>query len=130
MIDPNQNVLVVDDDADLNELVGAYVRLAGFRYYSARDGISAIRQARELKPALVVLDVMLPDSDGFEICRQLKSEQDTAQIPIVMLSALDREEHRRRGCQCGAVAYLTKPFDPSRLMDTIRDHVMASRLVG
>ena len=114
-------VLVVEDDPEINELVGAYVEIAGFHYIKAADGAAALRQAREHHPACIVLDVMLPDLDGFEICRRLKANRDTADIPVVMLTALDREEHRRQGAECGADTYLTKPFDPDRLMDTIRE---------
>jgi DNA-binding response OmpR family regulator len=116
----HRDVLVVEDDPEINELVGAYVELAGYDYRAASDGSSALREARREHPALIVLDLMLPDVDGFEVCRRLKSEDETRRIPIVMLTALDREEHRRRGRECGAVAYLTKPFDPDHLLDAIR----------
>jgi DNA-binding response OmpR family regulator len=120
--DGDDEVLVVEDDPEINELVGAYVEIAGFRYRRAIDGAGALREARAHHPALIVLDVMLPDLDGFEICRRLKSDRDTSDIPVVMLTALDREEHRARGVQCGAASYLTKPFDPDRLMQAIRDN--------
>jgi DNA-binding response OmpR family regulator len=116
----NGRVLVVEDDPELNELVGAYVEIAGYGYDRALDGTDALRAARETHPALIVLDVMLPDVDGFEVCRQLKSEDATRQIPVVMLTALDRDEHRAQGLKCGAVSYLTKPFDPDLLIDEIR----------
>jgi DNA-binding response OmpR family regulator len=121
----HRDVLVVEDDPEINELVGAYVELAGFDYRAARDGCTALREARRGHPALIVLDLMLPDFDGFEVCRRLKSEDETRKIPIVMLTALDREEHRRRGRECGAVAYLTKPFEPEHLLDAIRDNADA-----
>lgn len=113
-------VLVVEDDREVNELVGAYVRLAGFDYHCALDGASALRQAECQRPCLIVLDVMLPDLDGFEVCRRLKDQQPTSRIPILMLTALDREEYRQRSRACGAVAYLTKPFDPDQLMAAMR----------
>ena len=81
----SKDVLVVEDDREINELVGAYVQIAGFEYRSALDGASALAEARERRPSLIVLDLMLPDTDGFEVCRKLKNEADTAQIPIVML---------------------------------------------
>ena len=116
-------VLVVEDDREINELVGAYVEIAGFGYRAATSGAEAIEQVRRRKPSLIVLDLMLPDTSGLEVCRELKGEKETAKIPIVMLTALDREEHRRRGEQCGAAAYITKPFDPDMLMETIRKTV-------
>src|SRR5262249_43618167 len=117
---------VVDDDRQINELVGAYVQIAGFDYRSALDGAAALRQAREWPPDLIVLDLMLPDADGFEICRQLKTEQRTATIPILMLTALDDAESRQRGMNCGAAAYMTKPFDPDDLLTAIRQTVAKS----
>jgi DNA-binding response OmpR family regulator len=118
----HKDVLVVVDDREINELVGAYVQIAGFAYRWALDGASALAGARERRPSLIVLDLMLPDSDGFEICRKLKSENATAHIPIVMLTALSDEEHQRKGRECGAADYITKPFDPDVLMAAIRDN--------
>jgi DNA-binding response OmpR family regulator len=122
MAEGESDVLVVEDDPELNELVGAYVQIAGYEYRPAGDGAAAIRLARERQPALIVLDVMLPDIDGFEVCRRLKDDEQTRRIPIVMLTALDREEHRARGRACGAVGYLTKPFDPDQLLKAIREN--------
>src|SRR4026208_1804778 len=118
----HKDVLVVEDDREINELVGAYVQIAGFEYLSALDGASALSQARLHHPSLIVLDLMLPDTDGFEICRKLKSEQRTAKVPIVMLTALNQDENRKRGMACGACAYMTKPFDPDQLMAAIQDN--------
>jgi len=121
---PNGTVLVVEDEAEVNELIGAYAQIAGFSYLCALDGTSAIEQARAHRLALVLLDVMLPDLDGFEVCRRLKDEQATRAVPVVILTALDRDEYRRRAFQCGAVAYLTKPFDPEHLLKTIRGNAL------
>ena|SRR5437773_2706051 len=117
-----KDVLVVEDDHEINEMVGAYVQIAGFRYRSAEDGATALREARQTPPSLIVLDLMLPDTDGFEVCRKLKSEGRTARVPILMLTALDGEESRRKGRECGAKAYMSKPFDPDRLMAAIREN--------
>jgi len=116
----SKDVLVVEDDQEINEMVGAYVRIAGFNYRSAPDGATALREARQVPPSLIVLDLMLPDTDGFEVCRKLKSEGRTARVPVLMLTALDGEESRRKGRDCGAKAYMSKPFDPDRLMEAIR----------
>jgi DNA-binding response OmpR family regulator len=119
---PELEVLVVEDDPEINELVGAYVQIVGFRYYGVGTSEAAARAVASRHPALVILDVMLPDGDGFEICRRIKSDPATADTPILMLTALDRPELRQRGLQCGAVEYLTKPFDPDRLLAAIRTH--------
>src|SRR3954469_370279 len=122
MPENGRSVLVVEDDPEINELVGAYVQITGFEYESALNGAQAVEKARATHPALIVLDVMLPDFDGFEVARRLKGESNTREIPIVMLTALDRDEYRQKGKTAGAVDYLTKPFDPDRLMDTIREN--------
>ena len=124
MPENGRSVLVVEDDPEINELVGAYVQIAGFEYESALNGTQAVEKARSVHPALIVLDVMLPDFDGFEVARRLKGESPTREIPIVMLTALDREEYRQKGKTAGAVDYLTKPFDPDRLMDAIKDNAL------
>ena len=122
MPENGRSVLVVEDDPEINELVGAYVQIAGFAYEPALNGAQAVEKAQATRPSLIVLDVMLPDFDGFEVARRLKGESHTREIPIVMLTALDREEYRQKGRTAGAVDYLTKPFDPDRLMDCIRDN--------
>jgi two-component system phosphate regulon response regulator PhoB len=114
------DVLVVEDDPEINELIGAYVELAGYSCRRVLRGEDALCEARAHHPMLVVLDVMLPDIDGFEVCRRLRSASDTAHIPIVMLTALDQPDMRARAQQCGAAEYLTKPFDPDRLLEAIR----------
>ena len=118
------DVLVVEDDTQINELVGAYVQIAGYEYRSALDGAGALAAVRERLPSLIILDLMLPDTDGFEVCRRLKSDDRTKLVPVVMLTALDREEQRRKGIECGAVKYMTKPFDPDQLIDTIRKNAI------
>src|SRR5207237_2379621 len=90
-------VLVVEDDPEINELVGAYVQIAGFDYLRALNGVQAVETARQNRISLIVLDIMLPDFDGFEVARRLKSESETRSIPIVMLTALDRDDYRQRG---------------------------------
>jgi DNA-binding response OmpR family regulator len=124
MPENGRSVLVVEDDPEINELVGAYVQIAGFEYESALNGTQAVEKAGVVHPSLIVLDVMLPDFDGFEVARRLKVESHTREIPIVMLTALDREEYRQKGKTAGAVDYLTKPFDPDRLMDAIRENAL------
>jgi len=119
-------VLVVEDDPEINELVGAYVEIAGYSYVRALNGTQAVEKARQSHPALIVLDIMLPDFDGFEVARRLKGESDTRGIPIVMLTALDREEYRQRGKTAGASAYLTKPFDPDRLLEAIKENASSN----
>ncbi len=117
-------VLVVEDDPDLNEMLGAYVRLAGFRYRRALDGASAMRELGAHRPALVLLDLMLPDIDGFEVCRRLRADEATHDVPVVILSALTEADAKRRAKELEVREFLTKPFDPDDLMATLRHHVL------
>src|SRR4026207_2200661 len=89
-----RGVLVVEDDLDINQLVGAYVEEAGFRYLSAVDGGSVLELARAERPSLILLDLMLPDLNGFEVCRRLKDEPTTRDIPVVFVTALDQKKFR------------------------------------
>ncbi len=120
-----REVLVVEDDREINELVGAYAQIAGFGYRSALTGNEALEQVRRRAPSLIVLDLMLPHVAGFEVCRRVRAEAEAQGRPIpviVILSALDGEKSRQQGRACGAVEYVTKPFDPDRLMDVISRH--------
>ena len=122
---PGRDVLVVEDDREINELVCAYAEIAGFGVRSALCGFDAVEQVRSRPPALIVLDLMLPDIDGFEVCRRVKAEAEATGKPIpviIILSALDGEKSRQQGRSLGAVDYLTKPFDPDRLMEVIARH--------
>lgn len=114
------DVLVVEDDPDLNEMIGAYVHLAGFPWRAALDGAEALRALRDRPPGLVLLDLMLPDVDGFEVCRRLREDEATRDVPVVVLSALDEVDTRRRAAALGVRAYLAKPFDPDALLAVIR----------
>jgi DNA-binding response OmpR family regulator len=117
-----RELLVVEDDPDLNALIGAYASMAGFAYRPALTGTEALAHARDRAPALVILDLMLPDMSGFDVCATLKSNEQTRVIPILILTALDNAASRRRGSECGAADYLTKPFDPDLLMNSISRH--------
>ena len=117
------DVLVVEDDPQINELVGAYAVLAGFEYRRALTGTDALDEFKRRRPSVIVLDVMLPDLDGFEVCRLIKLQgQSAGEVPIIFLTALDGDAARRKGIECGAAEYLTKPFDPDRLMETLERH--------
>ena len=119
------DVLVVEDDREINELVCAYAQIAGFAPRSALNGTDALREVRTRRPSLIVLDLMLPDLDGFEVCRRVRDEAQATGRPIpviIILTALDGAKSRQQGFECGAVDYLTKPFDPDRLMEVIARH--------
>ena len=110
-------VLILEDDPHTVEVVQLYLREDGHNVLSASDGITGLSLAREAQPDLIVLDLMLPGIDGWEICRALRQESD---VPIVMLTARADEEDRLAGLDIGADGYITKPFSPRELAARIR----------
>lgn len=126
-------ILVVDDERDLVQLVSYNLRKGGFDPIAAYDGASALRRVREDRPALVVLDRMLPDVSGLEILRQMRADPDLAPIPVVMLTARGEEEERVRGLEAGADDYVPKPFSPRELVlrvDAILRRVARAEATG
>lgn len=119
------DVLVVEDDPDLNEMLGAYVRLAGYAYRPALDGVTAVRELRARRPALVLLDLMLPDIDGFEVCRRMREDAATRDVPVVILSAVNEADARKRAIELDVREYLTKPFDPEALINALHRNAHA-----
>ena len=109
-------VLVVDDETDVIDLIRYKLRGAGFAVLEASDGLTALRAAREQRPDLIVLDLMLPEMTGEEVCRQLKTDADTAAIPVLMLTAKGQPAERITGLEIGADDYLIKPFSPRELV--------------
>jgi two-component system phosphate regulon response regulator PhoB len=110
------SVLVIEDEADVLELVRYHLSKAGFRVLVARDGRAGLDQARTAKPDIIVLDLMLPEMHGEEVCRQLKAGRDTAAIPVIMLTAKAQPEERVAGFELGADDYVAKPFSPRELV--------------
>ena len=106
-------ILVADDDEHIVELVTMYLRRAGYRVETAFDGDETLRKTRELEPALLVLDIMMPGPDGLQICRALRRRSD---VPIVLLTARSSDIDKIAGLRFGADDYLTKPFNPDELV--------------
>ena len=121
-------VLIVDDETDVVDLVRYKLHGAGFGVLTANDGLEALRQAREHRPDLIVLDLMLPHMNGEEVCRQLKAEPDTAGIPVLMLTAKGQPAERIAGLEIGADDYMTKPFSPRELV--LRVEAVLRRVQG
>ena len=117
-------MLVVDDDRVIQQLVEVNLELEGHDIATAGNGEEALAKAVEFNPDVIVLDVMMPKMDGREVCRRLKADPRTADIPVVFLSARAQEMDVNSGLDIGAAAYLTKPFDPADLLETI-DRVLA-----
>ena len=116
----DKRILIVDDEPDAVELVGYNLREAGFGVLSAEDGEEALDKARRFKPDLIVLDVMIPAMDGMEVCKVLRRNRDTDDIPIIMLTARAGEVDRILGLELGADDYVTKPFSPRELVLRVR----------
>lgn len=109
-------ILVVDDEPDALEVLGFKLKEAGYLPIFAKDGARAIAVARDERPALIVLDLMLPEVDGLEVCKILRRDLATSMIPIVMLTAKAAEMDRVIGLELGADDYVTKPFSPRELV--------------
>src|SRR5208282_1523441 len=113
-------ILVVDDEPEAVELLEFNLKQAGYAVATAGDGAEALKRARAHTPDMIVLDVMLPEMDGFEICKSLRLDSSTAKIPIIMLTAKAAEIDRVLGLELGADDYLTKPFSPRELLLRIK----------
>lgn len=113
-------ILLVDDEPDALEVLGFKLKEAGFTPLFAKDGQRALASARDERPDLIVLDLMLPEVDGLEVCKILRRDNSTAAIPILMLTARAAEMDRVLGLELGADDYVTKPFSPRELVLRIK----------
>ena len=120
-------ILIVEDEPDALELIGYNVREAGMNPVFASNGTQALEVARTTRPELIVLDLILPELDGLEVCKLLQRDPHTQSIPIVMLSGRTSEMDRVVGLELGASDYLTKPFSPRELMLRIRKLLLRDR---
>lgn len=114
------SVLIVEDDHDIAELVSFTLRKAGYKTEHVSTGREALTRARAHLPDAIVLDLMLPGIDGLQVCRTLRSESQTAAVPIIMVTARGEEADRVAGLDIGADDYLTKPFSPRELVARVR----------
>ena len=121
-------VLIVDDEADVVDLLRYKLHGAGFKVLIADNGLLALRTAREHRPDLIVLDLMLPEMSGEDVCRELKKDPDTAAIPVLMLTAKGQSSERIAGLEIGADDYITKPFSPRELV--LRAEAVLRRVRG
>ena len=110
-----KTVLIADDDADIRELVTYRMTRSGYAVLQASDGEEAFELATERRPDLAILDVMMPRCDGFEVTRRLRAQEETAGIPIILLTARAQDADVARGFGAGADDYIRKPFSPQEL---------------
>lgn len=116
-----RTVLVVDDDATTLEVLHTVLDLEEFAVLTASDGQSALDIATSSAPDVIVLDVMMPGLDGYQVCRALKDDPRTSEIPVVLLTARDQPDDREQGTAAGCDLYLTKPFSPLTLITHLND---------
>ncbi|HCI92417.1 MAG TPA: DNA-binding response regulator [Verrucomicrobiales bacterium] len=114
-------ILVVEDEEDIADLVAFNLRRNEFQVELAHDGIQGLAKAKEVKPDLIVLDVMMPGLDGFRVFKELRKDKSTRTIPVIMLTARGQTEDRIQGLELGAEDYMTKPFSPKELVLRIRN---------
>ena len=114
-----KKVLVVDDEKFVRELIKIKLGRCGLTVIEATNGVEAIETARSLKPDIILMDVMMPKMNGFEACEKLKSDPETARIPIVMLTARGEQANLEKGLALGATDYMSKPFSPQKLAELV-----------
>jgi DNA-binding response OmpR family regulator len=126
--DPKQKIFIVEDDTDLSDMLTAYFRVQGYDVSNATRGEDAVRLIIEDAPDIVVLDIRLPDIDGYEVCRRLRRSRRTRSVPVIFLTEKREREDKLSGLELGAVDYITKPFDIQELRLRIRNALRRSRL--
>ncbi|MBI5416122.1 MAG: response regulator [Candidatus Omnitrophica bacterium] len=116
-----KKILVVDDEQDMLYAIKLQLEARGFDVFTACDGQEGLNIARQEAPDLIILDVMLPKVDGYKVCRMLKFDRKYNTIPVIMFTARVQEGDQQLGYEVGADVYMTKPFDPGKLLDKINE---------
>lgn len=115
-----ETILLIEDEEDVSDLIRYHLKKSKYRVLTAADGLEGLRLASEERPDAVILDVMLPRLNGFEVAKRMKADPSTASIPLLILSAKGEPEHRIKGLELGADDYLPKPFSPKELLLRIK----------
>ncbi|MBI9106306.1 MAG: response regulator [Spirochaetales bacterium] len=115
-----ETILIIEDEHDIRELISYTLENEGYNIHKAADGLSGIASARKNKPDLILLDIMLPDIDGLEVCRKIKRDESIGDVPIIMLTAKSEDSDVISGLELGAEDYITKPFSPRVLVARLR----------
>jgi two-component system, OmpR family, phosphate regulon response regulator PhoB len=114
------SILIVEDDSDIQRLLAYHLRAAGHEVLTSEEGYEALSMAKQRLPELILLDLMIPGLDGFEVCKELKRNPETRNIPVIMLTARGEEVDRIVGLELGADDYVVKPFSPRELLLRVR----------
>ena len=120
-------IVVIEDDPNILTLISQTLRREGYEVFTASDGTEGLRKVKENNPQLVVLDISLPGLDGYQVCHQLRTEQATSQLPVIMVTAMSRPSDQRRGFENGADDYLPKPFMLSELLMRVQSLLFFAR---
>ncbi len=123
MAPEDKRILIADDDPVILRLLQVNLELEGYAVVTANNGQEAIDAAAAEKPDLVILDIMMPRLDGYQACEKLKADEATRDIPVIFLSAKAQQGDIDRGKSYGVAEYLTKPFDPSELLEVVERHI-------
>ena len=121
--DDQDSILMVDDNPTNLQVLQATLEGRGYRLLAARDGARALVVTAKAEPDLILLDIMMPEMDGFEVCRRLKADPATFEIPVIFLSALEETANKVKGLALGAVDYITKPFQPEEVLARVETHL-------
>ncbi|MDB6048717.1 MAG: DNA-binding response regulator, LuxR family protein [Pseudomonas sp.] len=122
-------ILIVDDTPENLALLSDALEDAGYLVLVALDGISALNRIQRRRPDLILLDALMPGLDGFETCRQIKSQPDTAAIPVLFMTALTDSEHVVKGFEAGAIDYVTKPIECNEVLARVASHLRTARIL-
>lgn len=120
----NNTVLLVEDSLTQQEMIANILERKGLKVYLAKDGVEALQQIKANSPDLVVLDIIMPKMNGYEVCRNIKSDPKTKDIPVIMCSSKSEEFDRYWGMKQGADAYISKPFHPKELLGTVKQFLL------
>ena len=123
-----ETILVVDDHAENVHLLSRILQLEGYNVETAANGLEALAAVRASLPSLILLDIMMPGMDGFEVCRQLKAEEETQDVPVIFISALGAATEKLQGFAAGGVDYVPKPFQAKEVLARVRTHMALRRL--
>ena len=120
MAEAKQKILIVEDDLDVADMLNAYFRVQGYEIFTVNWGEDGVRACQTSRPDIVILDIRLPDIDGYEVARRLRDNRRTADIPIIFLTEKRERSERIEGLELGADDYITKPFSPKELVARVR----------
>ena len=116
-----KTIIVIDDEPSIGRVVQFKLQQEGYRVLVATDGLEGLAKVKEEKPELILLDLMMPGMDGFEVCKRLRADSATATTPIIILTARGQEMDRIRGGELGVLDFFTKPFSPQKLLERVRE---------